>query len=99
LSAGEGGDFFFERSVFATVTGDEMSGAAAGAGAPGSFAHRRDDLWMAGKPKIIGAAEVDEAPTFDEHLRTIPLDGKRIDRPLPTPQMLAIDLGQRRLER
>ncbi len=91
LAPGEGGDFFFERGVLAAVTCDEMRSSAAHPGARRSFAQRRDDLRVAGQTQIVVAAEVDEALALDHDFRTILFNGKRIDRPLPSPQMLAID--------
>ncbi len=54
---------------------------------------------MAREAEIIVAAEVDESLPFDNDFRTILCNGKRLDRPLSSPQMLAIDLGQSRLKR
>jgi hypothetical protein len=76
-----------------------MRRAAADTGARGGFAHRCDDLGVARETEIIVAAEVDESLPFDNDVGTILFDRKRFDRSLPSPQMLAIDLGQRRLKR
>jgi hypothetical protein len=54
---------------------------------------------MARETEVIIAAEVDEALALDDDFRTILRNRKRLDRPLPSPQMLAIDLGYGRLER
>ena len=48
---------------------------------------------MTRQSQIVIAAEVDEVLAFDHDLRTILINGKRLDHPLPSPQVLAIDLG------
>jgi hypothetical protein len=70
-----------------------MRGTAANAGDRRRCTHRGNDLRVTREAQIIIAAEVDEALALDDDFRTILINRKRLDRSLPSPQMLAIDLG------
>jgi hypothetical protein len=76
-----------------------VRGPAAAAGPRRDLAHFRYDFRMPREAEIVVAAEVDEALAFNDHFRATVLDRERFDSPPLSPQVLAIDFGERRLER
>jgi hypothetical protein len=81
------------------VTGDEMRGTAAATRTQRGFAKAFDDFRMAREAEIIVAAEVDEALAVDDNFRPAVGQRKGLNGATPSPQMLAIDFGERALQR
>src|SRR6185312_17138940 len=99
LAPGESGQLFLERCVLPSVAADEMRGAAAGAAPCRAFRHCRGECRMGSEPEIIVAAEVDQPPATDDHYRAAALVGICLYRRAVAPQMLTLDLLERRLKR
>src|SRR6185437_9860143 len=98
LAAGESGQLFLERGVLLPVAADEVRGATAGAASRRALRNCRGECRVRREPEVIVAAEVDQPAAVDDHFRAAALVRVCLYRRAATPQMLAVDLFERRLK-